>query len=36
MLRKEGRVTQEQPQVQRTAAEVKLAGINPKKVKKWK
>ena len=33
MLRKEGRVTQEQPQVQRTAAELKLAGINPKKAK---
>ena len=33
MLCKEGRVTQEEPQVQRTAAELKLAGINPKKAK---
>ena len=33
MLCKEGRVTQEEPQVQRTTAELKLAGINPKTAK---
>ena len=33
MLCKEGRVTQEEPQVQRTAAELKLAGINLKTAK---
>ena len=36
MLCKEGRVTQEEPQVQRTAAELNLAGINLKTAKKWK